>query len=101
MTEIKCPICKGTKMHPRIKGVPCGACCNTGFSTNPYDQPWNATMVGRNVGEDLPEGLKVLGAGKLVPDHPGGPRIIGILVAWDNPRYEERLALDKQGLLYP
>lgn len=88
-------------MHPRIKGIPCGACFSTGLSTNPYDQPRNATTTGRKVGEDLPEGLKALTSGEIITDFLGEQRIVGILVEWENPRYEERLALDKQGLLYP
>ncbi len=43
---IRCPICNGSKMHPHVKDVPCGACLGTGCSTAPWDQPRKGTTVG-------------------------------------------------------
>ena len=115
LTEIRCDVCKGTKQHPRLPHVTCGACQGTGLSCHPYDQPRNGTTVGRAVGESLPAHMTVHTVfgrdrkgyyreqeGETVTDRcTGEVRIVGILVSWPNPEYEKRLELDRQGLLYP
>lgn len=98
MTEIRCPYCLGDGKDHSHKLIPfdkCPSCDGTGLSRMSYDQKVRATTVNGDILARSPH-LRVVSSGTY-----RNGKLEGILVEWDNPLYVERLALDREGKLYP
>lgn len=100
-SEIKCPVCKGSAKHPTAHpshNAPCSACFGTGFSSASYDQPC------RGQGSyEVPEGATVVDTVmSRFWDRKLNRAVEQVWSIWEmeNPDYERRLELDRQGLLY-
>lgn len=100
-SQIPCSICKGTKIsptsHPSNK-TPCGACFGSGRSTNPWDQPRNATTIGVTRLGSVVDGTAhwepTLQENYTVHAETKGekPGVWHLLVSWPNPEYPKKLA---------
>lgn len=117
-TEIRCHVCLGTKVNNQHK---CGACLETGLSTNPWDQRRKsicstlrtkishtdktvdltrdkpsddvviAMFLEKMPGDRFFGDVQVEDTGTPYRDSSGFWSLRGVIISWANPHYEENL----------